>query len=213
MTRGPFHAHRGTVAPLLRNHIDTDQIIPKQFLTRIHRSGFGQFLFNDWRLSPEGTPEPSFVLNQPSYAGASILVAGVNFGCGSSREHAVWALADFGFRVVIAASFADIFFNNAIANGLLPATVAEADATALAQRALDGPPFEIEVDLDACEIRADGRAIPFTIDAVPRRRLIEGLDDIDRILQHEPAIASYERLRSSVEVGLPPPHEAPADHP
>jgi 3-isopropylmalate/(R)-2-methylmalate dehydratase small subunit len=193
MTRGPFHLHRGTVAPLLRNHTDTDQIIPKQFLTRIHRSGFGQFLFNDWRYRDDGTPEPSFVLNQPAYAGASILVAGENFGCGSSREHAVWALADFGFRVVIAPSFADIFFNNAIGNGLLPATVSEADAAALARRATDQPALEIEVDLDTREIRADGRAIPFTIDAIARRRLLEGLDDIDRILQHAWEIAEYEK--------------------
>jgi 3-isopropylmalate/(R)-2-methylmalate dehydratase small subunit len=194
MTRGPFHAHRGTVAPLLRNHIDTDQIIPKQFLTRIQRSGFGEFLFNDWRVHPDGTPESSFVLNQPRYAGTSVLVAGVNFGCGSSREHAVWALTDFGFRVVIAASFADIFFNNAIANGLLPATVSEADAAWLAERALDQPPFEVDADLDTCEIRAGDRTVAFTIDPVARRRLIEGLDDIGRILRHESAIAAYERL-------------------
>ncbi len=196
MTRGPFHAHRGTVAPLLRNHVDTDQIIPKQFLTRIERTGFGKYLFNDWKLSPEGVADPSFVLNQPRYAGTSILVSGINFGCGSSREHAVWALTDFGFRVVIAVSFADIFFSNAIANGLLPATVSEADAAAIAQHATDGPPFEIDVDLDALEIRADGRTLPFAIDTVARRRLIEGLDDIGRILQHESAITAYEALSS-----------------
>jgi 3-isopropylmalate/(R)-2-methylmalate dehydratase small subunit len=206
MTRGPLHSHRGTVAPLLRNHVDTDQIIPKQFLTRIERTGFGKFLFNDWRAAADGTPDPSFVLNQPRYAGASILVAGLNFGCGSSREHAVWALADFGFHVVIAASFADIFFANSIANGFLPAKVTEADAAMLAGRATDHPPFEIEVDLDACQIRDDaGLSIPFTIDGVARRRLLEGLDDIARILQHEPAIAAYERLaklRSSVDAEL-----------
>ncbi len=202
MTRGPFHAHRGTMAPLLRNHIDTDQIIPKQFLTRIARTGFGQFLFNDWRLSPDGMPEPAFVLNQPRYAGATILVAGVNFGCGSSREHAVWALADFGFRVVIAASFADIFFNNAIANGFLPATVTEADAARLAQRAIDHPSVEIEVNLDTSDIRSDGPPIPFIIDLVARRRLLEGLDDIGRILQHESSIAAFERLHTFGDLAI-----------
>lgn len=205
MTRGPFHTHRGAVAPLLRNHIDTDQIIPKQFLARIERSGFGRYLFNDWRISADGTPDPAFVLNQPRYAGASVLVAGVNFGCGSSREHAVWALADFGFRVVIAPSFADIFFANAIANGFLPATVTEADAATLSGRATDGAPFEIEIDLDACRIRdAAGLSIPFHIDGVARRRLMEGLDDIDRILRHEPAIAAYEHREKELGIATSP---------
>jgi 3-isopropylmalate/(R)-2-methylmalate dehydratase small subunit len=206
MMRGPLHQHRGLVAPLLRNHVDTDQIIPKQFLMRIERTGFGKNLFHDWRTAPDGTPDPAFVLNQPRYAGASILVAGASFGCGSSREHAVWALADYGFRVVIAVSFADIFFANSIANGFLPATVSEAAAASLAQRAGEGPPLELEVDLDASVIRDDaGTVIPFEIAPVARRRLLEGLDDIDRILKHEPAIASYERLarlRSSAEAGF-----------
>jgi 3-isopropylmalate/(R)-2-methylmalate dehydratase small subunit len=194
MMLGPFHAHRGTVAPLRRNHIDTDQIIPKQFLMRIERTGFGKYLFHDWRASADGEADPAFPLNQSRYAGASILVAGVNFGCGSSREHAVWALTDFGFRVVIASSFADIFFANSIANGLLPATVTEDATAALADRAAKGLPLQLEVDLAACEIR-DGAELsfPFTIDDVARRRLMEGLDDIDRILTYEPAIAAYER--------------------
>lgn len=206
MMRGPLHQHRGIVAPLLRNHVDTDQIIPKQFLMRIERTGFGKNLFHDWRTAPDGTPNPAFVLNQPRYAGASILVAGASFGCGSSREHAVWALTDYGFRVVIAASFADIFFANSIANGFLPAQVSEAAAASLAARASSGDPLQLEVDLDTCQIRDDeGTTIPFDIPAVARKRLLEGLDDIDRILTHEPAIAAYERLarlRSSVESGL-----------
>lgn len=194
MTRSPFHAHRGVVAPLRRNHIDTDQIIPKQFLTRIERTGFGKYLFHDWRASADGEPDPAFPLNQSRYAGASILVGGVNFGCGSSREHAVWALADYGFRVVIASSFADIFFANSIANGFLPATVTEDATVAIAGRAAKGLPLQLEVDLDACEIRGEpGLSFPFTIDNVARRRLMEGLDDIDRILKYEPAIAAYER--------------------
>lgn len=197
MTRGPLLRYRGLVAPLLRHHVDTDQIIPKQFLTRIERSGFGQYLFHDWRAAADGRPDPTFVLNQPRYAGASILVAGLNFGCGSSREHAVWALADHGFRIVIAPSFADIFFANSIANGFLPARVSETDAAALAERAARAVPLELEVDLE-CQVISDdaGGTIPFDIAPVARRRLLDGLDDIDRILRHESAITAYELLRA-----------------
>src|SRR5580765_4412005 len=131
----PFRIHTGKVAPLLRANIDTDQIIPKQFLKRIERTGFGEFLFNDWRRSAEGKPDPSFVLNQPRYSGASILVAGKNFGCGSSREHAVWALDDFGFRAVVAPSFADIFANNCVKNGVLTVVLDEAKIAEITQRA------------------------------------------------------------------------------
>src|SRR5213075_2145176 len=130
----PFRVHKGKVAPLYRANIDTDQIIPKQFLKRIERTGFGQFLFNDWRKSAEGAPDPNFILNQPKYAGASILVAAKNFGCGSSREHAVWALADFGFRAVIAPSFADIFANNCAKNGVLTVVLNEETTAEIARR-------------------------------------------------------------------------------
>src|SRR5205085_11544701 len=131
----PFRIHTGLVAPLERPNVDTDQIIPKQFLKRVERTGFGEFLFYDWRYTNDGTPDPSFVLNEPRYAGATILVAGRNFGCGSSREHAPWALLDYGFRVIIAPTFADIFANNCLKNGLLPVTLAEETVALIAARA------------------------------------------------------------------------------
>ena len=188
MPRQPFTVHRGRVAPLRRNHVDTDQIIPKQFLKRIERSGFGPFLFHDWKT------EPSFVLNQPRYAGASVLVAGVNFGCGSSREHAAWALQDAGFTVVIAPSFADIFRSNAIGNGMLPVTLPEAAVESIFDRAGREPDYSVEVDLQRCEVRdAFGLKEPFTIDSASRQRLLEGKDEIDLILNHESDIAAYER--------------------
>jgi 3-isopropylmalate/(R)-2-methylmalate dehydratase small subunit len=189
--REPLRQHRGLVAPLRRNHVDTDQIIPKQFLKRIEKSGFGPFLFNDWKR------DPAFVLNQPRYRGASVLAAGVNFGCGSSREHAAWALLDAGFRVVIAPSFADIFRNNAIGNGVLPVTLPEAAVALIADRAEREDDYSIEVDLQRCEVR-DRFALheSFTIDAASRQRLLEGKDDIDGILRHEADIAAYEQRRA-----------------
>ena len=192
--RPPFGVHCGTVAPLMRSHVDTDQLVPRQFLKRLERSGFGEFLFYNWRRGADGSPDLAFVLNQPAYAGASVLVTGANFGCGSSREHAAWALADFGFRVVIAPSFADIFFANAVVNGLLPATVSAEAAAALGDRAARFAPYRLVVDLEACELR-DGAGLkqPFTIDAVSRGRLLDGRDAIDRILEHEDAIARYEQ--------------------
>jgi 3-isopropylmalate/(R)-2-methylmalate dehydratase small subunit len=188
MTREPLRQHRGRVAPLKRNHVDTDQIIPKQFLKRIEKSGFGPFLFHDWKK------DPAFVLNQPKYRGASILVAGVNFGCGSSREHAAWALIDAGFRIVIAPSFADIFGNNAIGNGMLPVALSEAAVEAIFNRTEQDETYELEVDLERCEVRDSfGLREPFTIDGASRQRLLEGKDEIDVILQHESDIAAYER--------------------
>ena len=189
--RQPLRQHRGTVAPLRRNHVDTDQIIPKQFLKRIEKSGFGPFLFNDWKL------DPAFVLNQPKYQGASVLAAGVNFGCGSSREHAAWALLDAGFRVVIAPSFADIFHNNAIGNGVLPVALSEAAVEQILARAEREQNYAIEVDLEKCQV-SDNFSLDerFSIDAASRRRLLEGRDDIDFILNHESAIAAYERRRT-----------------
>src|SRR5438876_3931236 len=143
----PFRIHTGLVAPLDRPNVDTDQIIPKQFLKRVERTGFGQFLFYDWRFLPNGQPAPAFPLNEPRYRGASILVTGKNFGCGSSREHAPWALADYGFRTIIAPSFADIFANNCLKNGLLPIVLTEAQVTGLVRRASEIAGYRLTVDL------------------------------------------------------------------
>ncbi len=189
----PFRKHQGKVAPLYRANVDTDQIIPKQFLKRIEKTGFGQFLFNDWRRKPDGTPDPSFVLNQPQYSGASILVAAKNFGCGSSREHAVWALADYGFRAVIAPSFADIFANNCVKNGVLTVVLNETETEEIARRASEIPDYRIMVDLEACMVSdAQGVTASFRIDEFTRHCLLEGLDDIGLTLQHETAISGYE---------------------
>ena len=192
--REPFRTYRGRVAPLRRNHVDTDQIIPKNFLKRIERTGFGPFLFHDWRRQPDGELDPSFVLNQPKYAGASILAAGANFGCGSSREHAAWSLLDAGFRVVIAPSFADIFRLNAVGNGLLPVVLPEAAVATIQDRAERDQAYAIEVDLERLAVRdAHGLNEPFAMDEASRQRLLEGKDEIDLILAHEPDIAAFER--------------------
>ncbi|MDP1571873.1 MAG: 3-isopropylmalate dehydratase small subunit [Vicinamibacterales bacterium] len=189
----PFTIHRGTVAPLMRRDIDTDQIIPKQFLTATSRSGFGRGLFHDWRHDARGAPVPGFVLNEPRYAGATILVTGENFGCGSSREHAVWALADAGFRVVIAPSFADIFAANALTNGLLTVAWPAALVDEVARRAGGDHGYALEVDLRESEARdAQGLRAPIVIEPSARDRLMRGLDTIDLILEHEDAIARYE---------------------
>ncbi|HXY02587.1 MAG TPA: 3-isopropylmalate dehydratase small subunit [Terriglobales bacterium] len=188
----PFRVHKGRVAPLYRANIDTDQIIPKQFLKRIERTGFGEFLFYDWR-SRNGVRDPSFVLNQPRYAGSSILVAGKNFGCGSSREHAVWAIADYGFRAVIAPSFADIFANNCVKNGVLTVVLAEEEVSEIARRAAELPSYQLTVDLDQCTVH-DQQALfaEFAVDEFSRQCLLQGLDDIGLTLQHEAEIAAYE---------------------
>jgi len=190
-SRPPFRVHRGRVAPLRRNHVDTDQIIPKQFLKRIERSGFGPFLFHDWMR------DPSFVLNQQRYQGASVLAAGVNFGCGSSREHAAWALQDAGFQVVIAPSFADIFRSNAIGNGMLPVALPEAAVELILSRAEQEEGYWVEVDVEICHVR-DKFCLNerFALDEASRQRLLEGKDEIDLILNHESAIAAYERRRA-----------------
>ncbi|MCL6567187.1 MAG: 3-isopropylmalate dehydratase small subunit [Acidobacteriia bacterium] len=194
----PLIRHEGLVAVLDRVNVDTDQIIPKQFLKRVARSGFGQFLFYDWRYTPEGEPDPSFVLNHPRYAGASILLARDNFGCGSSREHAVWALEDYGFRVIIAPSFADIFYNNCFKNGLLPITLSPDEVDELFRRAArEG--YRLTVDLREQTVEdGDGFVARFEVDPERRMRLLEGLDDIGVTLQHEAAIAAYERDRKAV---------------
>jgi 3-isopropylmalate/(R)-2-methylmalate dehydratase small subunit len=191
----PFRTHRGRVAPLERVNVDTDQIIPKQFLKRIERTGFGQFLFYDWRFSAEGKKNADFVLDEPRYAGASILVAGKNFGCGSSREHAVWALADFGFRAVISSSFADIFANNSTKNGFLTVLLQENEAAELMRRAREIKDYELTVDLERCEVRDDqGFKAKFPVDEFVRHCLLNGLDDIGLTLQHEAEISTYEQL-------------------
>jgi 3-isopropylmalate/(R)-2-methylmalate dehydratase small subunit len=189
----PFRKHKGAVVPLYRANIDTDQIIPKQFLKRIEKTGFGEFLFNDWRRSADGVADPSFVLNQPRYSGASVLVAGKNFGCGSSREHAVWALADFGFRAVIAPSFADIFANNCLKNGVLTVALGEGEASDIARKASEIPGYQLAIDLESCTVLDDqGFSAKFPIDEFTRHCLLEGLDDIGLTLQHEAEIAAYE---------------------
>jgi 3-isopropylmalate/(R)-2-methylmalate dehydratase small subunit len=189
----PFRVHRGLLAPLDRVNIDTDQIIPKQFLKRIERTGFGQFLFYDWRFKPNGDKISEFVLNRQPYESATILVAGKNFGCGSSREHAVWALADFGFRAVIAPSFADIFANNSAKNGLLTVPLKEGDVMQLMNRAQRAEGLQLTVDLEACEVRDErGFRANFSMDDFVRHCLLHGLDDIGLTLQHEPEIAAYE---------------------
>jgi 3-isopropylmalate/(R)-2-methylmalate dehydratase small subunit len=184
------------VVPLDRANVDTDQIIPKQFLKRIERTGFGEFLFYDWRFKPGGELDLSFVLNEPRYRGASILVTGKNFGCGSSREHAPWALADFGFRAIIAPSFADIFANNCMKNGLLPVTLPDHQVAAIIAQAGSNETYELTVDLEGRTV-ADGRGLSaaFAIDDFQRHCLLEGLDDIGLTLVHEPDIAAYEAMR------------------
>jgi len=191
----PFHTHRGRVAPLDRINVDTDQIIPKQFLKRIERTGFGQFLFYDWRFAADGQKNAGFVLDDPRYTGASILVAGRNFGCGSSREHAVWALADFGFRAVISSSFADIFANNSTKNGFLTVSLPEKEVAELMRRATEIKDYELVIDLEKCEVVDDrGFKAKFPIDEFVRDCLLNGLDDIGLTLQHEAEIRAYEVL-------------------
>jgi 3-isopropylmalate/(R)-2-methylmalate dehydratase small subunit len=198
----PFTTHSGIVAQLDRANVDTDQIIPKQFLKRIERTGFGQFLFFDWRFLADGSPNPGFELNQPLVAGASVLLARRNFGCGSSREHAPWALADYGFRVVIAPTFADIFFNNCFQNGMLPIRLSEEDVDELFRRAraaeAGNTPYRLHVDLRAGTVSDDaGFSRSFTVDPFRKRCLLEGLDDIGLSLQHVDKIAAWEAAHAT----------------
>ncbi|CAM3688815.1 3-isopropylmalate dehydratase small subunit [Alicyclobacillus pomorum] len=195
----PLVRHRGKVARLNRVNVDTDQIIPKQFLKRVERSGFGQFLFYDWRFRPDGSINPEFELNQPQYSGASILVAGANFGCGSSREHAPWALLDYGFRIIIAPSFADIFYNNCFKNGILPIVLSQAEVDDLMEKAL-APGYELEVDVERQTVTdGHGWVSTFSVDEFRRNMLLKGLDEIGLTLQYEAAIAEYERKRESLQ--------------
>ena len=193
----PFVKHEGVVAPINRVNVDTDQIIPKQFLKRIERTGFGQFLFNDWRFNEDGSNKPDFILNKPGYESASVLVAGRNFGSGSSREHAPWALQDYGFRCVIAPSFADIFFNNCFQNGLLPVVLPEDVVERILEKAEASPGYTLNVDLDGQRVWDNDEEISatFEIEAFRRYLLLNGLDDIGLTLEQDDAIASFEAGR------------------
>jgi 3-isopropylmalate/(R)-2-methylmalate dehydratase small subunit len=194
----PFEIHLGRVAVLPRANVDTDQIIPKQFLKRIERSGFGPCLFFDWRYLGDGSPNPEFELNQPAAAGATILITGPNFGCGSSREHAPWALADYGFRAILASSFADIFYSNCCQNGLLPVGLPERMIAELAGRAASATEgYQLTVDLRSQRVTdAAGFEARFQIDPYRRDMLLQGLDEIGRTLQLESSIAAFEQRRA-----------------
>lgn len=192
----PFTIHTGLVAPLDRPNVDTDQIIPKQFLKRIERTGFGEFLFYDWRYTRGGELDSSFVLNADQYQGATILVAGKNFGCGSSREHAPWALLDYGFRAIIAPSFADIFQNNCMKNGIVPVVLSEAEIEELFRRTNLNSGYQLTVNLERRTVEDDqGFSASFVIDDFHRHCLMEGLDDIALTEQYESQISAYEAHR------------------
>lgn len=202
-----FKTFTGVVAPLDRSNVDTDAIIPKQFLKSIKRTGFGPYLFDEWRYLDHGEPDmdcskrplnESFVLNDPRYAGAQVLLARDNFGCGSSREHAPWALADYGFKVILAPSFADIFFNNCFKNGILPIRLSSAQIDGLFDKATGGQALQITVDLEAQTLTlADGEVIKFDVDEFRKQCLLEGLDDIGLTLRHSDEIAAFEKQRQA----------------
>jgi 3-isopropylmalate/(R)-2-methylmalate dehydratase small subunit len=194
----PFVTHVGVVAPMNRVDVDTDQIIPKQFLKRIERTGFGQFLFFDHRFRDDGTPNPDFVLNRPQYEGASVLVAGRNFGTGSSREHAPWALLDYGFKCIIAPSFADIFYNNCFQNGVLPLVLPQETVDRIMAAAEETSGYTLTVDLEAQRVwDSDEEVVAgFDIDPFRRESLLKGLDDIGLTLQVEHKIEAFERSHS-----------------
>jgi 3-isopropylmalate/(R)-2-methylmalate dehydratase small subunit len=190
----PFRTFTSLAAPLDRTNVDTDQIIPKQFLKRIERTGYGDFLFFDWRQTPEGVPVPEFVLNDARYKGAKILIAGKNFGCGSSREHAAWALSDFGFRCVIAPTFADIFFSNAGKNGIVLVRLSEEQVEELLKKAETKPGYQLTVSLEEQTVTdAEGFKASFEIDAFRKFCLIEGLDDIGLTLRHAAELDAFEK--------------------
>lgn len=190
----PIVNHTGIVATMDRVNVDTDQIIPKQFLKRVERTGFGQFLFFDWRFLANGEPDPNFELNQPHTKGASILVAGHNFGCGSSREHAPWALSDFGFRVIIAPSFADIFYNNCVKNGMLPISLEEEKVSQLLQKGANSQ-LELSVNLREQKVSGEGFEATFAIDPYWKEMLLNGWDEIGLTLNYDAEITAYEAKR------------------
>ncbi len=193
----PFVKVNGLVAPLDRVNVDTDQIIPAVYLKSIQRTGFGEHLFSPWRYHADGSPNPDFVLNDPAYRSATVLATGRNFGCGSSREHAPWALGEYGFRCIIAPSFADIFYNNCFQNGLLPVRLPDEDVRRIIDLALAKPGMRLNVDLESQRAWTDDGevSVSFEIDAARRHALLNGLDDIGLTLQHEEKIAAYERGR------------------
>ena len=193
-----FRQHTGLVAPLDRANIDTDQIIPKQFLKRIERTGFGEFLFYDWRYLSDGTPNSEFILNERRFQGATILVTGKNFGCGSSREHAPWALAEYGFRAIIATSYADIFANNCFKNGMLPIVLDEETVQEILKRTQQNQGYKLTIDLEQQTVSDEnGLSARFGVSEFQRYCLLEGLDDIGLTLRHEDAIKEYESRRAS----------------
>ncbi len=191
----PFVRHTGVVAPMDRVDVDTDQIIPKQFLKRIERTEFGQFLFFDWRLNDDGSPRPEFELNRPGYEGASVLVVGRNFGSGSSREHAAWALLDYGFRCIIAPSFADIFYSNCFQNGVLPIVLPQDTVSRLMANAQGRPGYRLTVDLETQRLWDDDEDVvaEFEIDPFRRQALLDGLDEIGMTLINEDEIVEFEK--------------------
>ena len=193
-----FTEHKGQCAPLYLANIDTDQIVPKKFLLRIERTGYDEALFFDWRYSADGEPNPGFVLNDPRYAGATVLITGPNFGCGSSREHAPWALYEFGFRVIIAESFADIFYNNCFKTGILPITLGSKTVKVLAGRAAEEDGLELDVSLGEMTL-SDGSHAPlnFHLDGFRRECLMKGLDDIELTLRLHREISEFESTRTS----------------
>ena len=194
-----FDNLNGVVLPMNRVNVDTDQVIPKQFLKRVERTGFGEFLFHNWRYNDDGTPNADFILNKPGYEDAQILVAGRNFGSGSSREHAPWALGQYGFRVIIAPSFADIFNNNCFQNGLLPIVLPEETVKRIIENAENEPGYRLNVDLEAQRVWDEGEdvAADFSVEPFRRYCLLNGLDDIGLTLEHEDAIAAFESRRSA----------------
>lgn len=194
----PFKQLTGLVAPVDRVNVDTDAIIPKQFLKRIERTGFGQFLFFEWRFDESGNVNPNFEMNKPRYAGAEVLISRANFGCGSSREHAPWAIMDYGFKVVIAPSFADIFYNNCFKNGILPIKLSEEQVEDLFQRTANNEGYKLTVNLEAKKLTDNqGLEIGFDLDEHRRQFLLLGLDDIGLTLQHEDKIAAFEAKRAA----------------
>jgi 3-isopropylmalate/(R)-2-methylmalate dehydratase small subunit len=194
----PYRQETGKVATLDRANVDTDQIIPKQFLKRIERSGFGRFLFYDWRFLEDGSLDPRFELNQPRFRGAGVLLTGSNFGCGSSREHAPWALLDYGFRTIIAPSFADIFYNNCFKNGMLPIRLSRQQVRDLFRRVRENPDYTLSVDLENRTLRDDlGLKLEFSVEPFRRHCLLEGLDEIGLTLRHEEKISRYEAAHSA----------------
>ncbi|MEO6578895.1 MAG: 3-isopropylmalate dehydratase small subunit [Candidatus Limnocylindria bacterium] len=198
MTREPFSSVTSAAVRMPRNDIDTDQIIPARFLKTVNRAGLGDQLFFDWRYLPDGTPNPEFIINRPEMAGRAILVAGDNFGCGSSREHAPWALTAWGFRAVISSSFADIFRSNALKNGLLPVAVPPEELLRISSILEAEPDAELSVNLEASELGLpDGSVIPFTIDAFARRMILDGTDELGYLLAREPDLEAYERTHEA----------------